>query len=419
MPRHPEVYEPCDDSFALADAIATDIARFYPSLATCASDNSPSSDQALPPSLISHKSPASPSSNFSTSPHPSHSPTISPGVPSFPALVVELGSGSGFVLTSVALALRALSAPSAPPVIAGSNSAATGAGGVDVAGAAGRDAGSGAAAPSAAVSLASQAAFLAVDINPHAADITRQTLAAHSIPADVVLSDLGTALIPRMAGQVNILIFNPPYVPTSPQEVHRPGITQAWAGGDRGREVIDRAMEVSAELLSPTGVFYLLVVAENDPEEVGERMRGLGFEGEELLRRGTEEEVIVPEDHVTLLNVRPTRATILPTRTDLSASSGGQGDDDDGYMLAMEQILNDVIHKAHERFPGLKVDKAIKSGDPKNLILDEVVIRDATALVMSSRGLSPVQRTFLGSVSDYCSRNAECPVIVVRGKSAH
>ncbi|CAI6003507.1 unnamed protein product [Closterium sp. NIES-64] len=443
MLRHPEVYEPCDDSFALADAIATDIARFYPSLATCASDNSPSSDQALPPSLISHKSPASPSSNFSTSPHPSHSPTISPGVPSFPALVVELGSGSGFVLTSVALALRALSAPSAPPVIAGSNSAATGAGGVDVAGAAGRDAGSGAAAPSAAVSLASQAAFLAVDINPHAADITRQTLAAHSIPADVVLSDLGTALIPRMAGQVNILIFNPPYVPTSPQEVHRPGITQAWAGGDRGREVIDRAMEVSAELLSPTGVFYLLVVAENDPEEVGERMRGLGFEGEELLRRGTEEEVIVivvamdaregsrdaffwaldnlikPEDHVTLLNVRPTRATILPTRTDLSASSGGQGDDDDGYMLAMEQILNDVIHKAHERFPGLKVDKAIKSGDPKNLILDEVVIRDAAALVMSSRGLSPVQRTFLGSVSDYCSRNAECPVIVVRGKSAH
>ncbi|CAI5535303.1 unnamed protein product [Closterium sp. Naga37s-1] len=419
MPRHPEVYEPCDDSFALADAIATDIARFYPSLATCASDNSPSSDQALPPSLISHKSPASPSSNFSTSPHPSHSPTISPGVPSFPALVVELGSGSGFVLTSVALALRALSAPSAPPVIAGSNSAATGAGGVDVAGAAGRDAGSGAAAPSAAVSLASQAAFLAVDINPHAADITRQTLAAHSIPADVVLSDLGTALIPRMAGQVNILIFNPPYVPTSPQEVHRPGITQAWAGGDRGREVIDRAMEVSAELLSPTGVFYLLVVAENDPEEVGERTRGLGFEGEELLRRGTEEEVIVPEDHVTLLNVRPTRATILPTRTDLSASSGGQGDDDDGYMLAMEQILNDVIHKAHERFPGLKVDKAIKSGDPKNLILDEVVIRDAAALVMSSRGLSPVQRTFLGSVSDYCSRNAECPVIVVRGKSAH
>ncbi|GJP46007.1 hypothetical protein CLOM_g5350 [Closterium sp. NIES-68] len=123
-------------------------------------------------------------------------------------------------------------------------------------------------------------------------------------------------------------------------------------------------------------------------------------------------------DHVTLLNVRPTRATILPTRADVSASSGNQGDDDDGYMLAMEQILNDLVHKAHELFPGLKVDKAIKSGDPKHVVLDEVVVRDAAALVMSSRGLSPVQRTFLGSVSDYCSRNADCAVIVVRGKAA-
>ncbi|CAI7795203.1 unnamed protein product [Closterium sp. NIES-53] len=287
MPRHPEVYEPCDDSFALADAITADIARFYPSFATCASNNSPSSDQTLPSSSISHKSPASPPPHSSTSSHPPHAHMISSGIPSFPALVVELGSGSGFVLTSVALALRALSAPSAPAVISGSSSAAISAGGAD---AAGRGPGNGAAA---AVSLASQAAFLAVDINPHAADITRQTLAAHCIPADVLLSDLGSALKPRMAGQVDILIFNPPYVPTSPQEVRRPGITQAWAGGDRGREVIDRALEVSTKLLSPRGVFYLLVVAENDPEEVVGRMRGLGLEGEQLLRRGTEEEVIL------------------------------------------------------------------------------------------------------------------------------
>ncbi|CAI7762671.1 unnamed protein product [Closterium sp. NIES-54] len=383
MPRHPEVYEPCDDSFALADAITADIARFYPSFATCASNNSPSSDQTLPSSSISHKSPASPPPHSSTSSHPPHAHMISSGIPSFPALVVELGSGSGFVLTSVALALRALSAPSAPAVISGSSSAAISAGGAD---AAGRGPGNGAAA---AVSLASQAAFLAVDINPHAADITRQTLAAHCIPADVLLSDLGSALKPRMAGQVDILIFNPPYVPTSPQEVRRFRYLH-WAGCSRVH-MAERQIVVAMDARegSRDAFFWAL------------------------------ENLIKPEDHVTLLNVRPTRATILPTRTDLSASSGGQGDDDDGYMLAMEQILNDVIHKAHERFPGLKVDKAIKSGDPKHLILDEVVIREAAALVMSSRGLSPVQRAFLGSISDYCSRNAECPVIVVRGKPAH
>lgn len=37
-------------------------------------------------------------------------------------------------------------------------------------------------------------------------------------------------------------VFNPPYVPTPDQEVSRGGIAAAWAGGDRGRKVIDRVL---------------------------------------------------------------------------------------------------------------------------------------------------------------------------------
>lgn len=128
------------------------------------------------------------------------------------------------------------------------------------------------------------------------------------------------------------------------------------------------------------------------------------------------ENLLKANDHVTLLNVRPKRTTVLPTRTDMSASSSHDGDGDDGYLLAMEQMLDELTHKAHQRYPTLRIDKAIKSGDPKHVILDEVTVREAAALVMSSRGLGPVQRSFLGSVSDYCSRNADCAVIVVRGK---
>lgn len=37
-------------------------------------------------------------------------------------------------------------------------------------------------------------------------------------------------------------------------------------------------------------------------------------------------------------------------------------------------------------------DRIIKSGDPKKVICDEVTIREATALVMGTRGLDPVHR---------------------------
>jgi release factor glutamine methyltransferase len=39
---------------------------------------------------------------------------------------------------------------------------------------------------------------------------------------------------------VDILVWNPPYVPTPSEEVHTAGITQSWAGGIDGREIVDK-----------------------------------------------------------------------------------------------------------------------------------------------------------------------------------
>ena len=46
------------------------------------------------------------------------------------------------------------------------------------------------------------------------------------------------------AAQSVLQVFNPPYVPTPDEEVGHGGIAAAWAGGHKGRAVIDRFLPV-------------------------------------------------------------------------------------------------------------------------------------------------------------------------------
>ena len=69
------------------------------------------------------------------------------------------------------------------------------------------------------------------------------------------------------------------------------GISVSWAGGRRGREVIDVLMPKVARILSNRGLFYLVCITENDPEELLENGRALGFLAEKVKQeqRGMEE----------------------------------------------------------------------------------------------------------------------------------
>lgn len=110
--------------------------------------------------------------------------------------------------------------------------------------------------------------LIATDLNPSAAQATAATLAAHGIPhaADVIVTDLITSLEPHLEGLVDLLLFNPPYVPTPDEEVAEGGIAAAWAGGYRGRRVVDRLLPLVPQLLSPTGQMLLVAVSDNDIE---------------------------------------------------------------------------------------------------------------------------------------------------------
>ncbi|TWW63989.1 HemK methyltransferase family member 2 [Takifugu flavidus] len=129
------------------------------------------------------------------------------------------------------------------------------------------------------------ALYLCTDVNPAAAQCTAKTSSSNKVSLQPVITSLVDSLLSRLSGKVDVLVFNPPYVVTPSEEVGSRGIEAAWAGGSRGREVTDRFLPVVAQLLSTKGSFYLITIAENDPEEIITSLCQQGLQGESFLTR--------------------------------------------------------------------------------------------------------------------------------------
>jgi nucleotide-binding universal stress UspA family protein len=61
---------------------------------------------------------------------------------------------------------------------------------------------------------------------------------------------------------------------------------------------------------------------------------------------------------------------------------------------------------------GVEAETLEAQGDPGDVIVEAA--KDADLAVVGSRGLNPLQRLFLGSVSSKVVQRAECDVLVVR-----
>jgi release factor glutamine methyltransferase len=129
---------------------------------------------------------------------------------------------------------------------------------------------------------------LGIDVNIFACSATDQTVRLalkdnESFAAtgwlDAVQGDLATALRPE---SVDVLIFNPPYVPTEdlPATTFTAGkgdgeferdshlLSLSYAGGKDGMETTNRLLEQIPGVLSSRGVAYVLLCAQNRPQEV-------------------------------------------------------------------------------------------------------------------------------------------------------
>ncbi|XP_052203278.1 universal stress protein PHOS34 [Diospyros lotus] len=63
------------------------------------------------------------------------------------------------------------------------------------------------------------------------------------------------------------------------------------------------------------------------------------------------------------------------------------------------------------------IETQVVVGNPKEKICETVENLHADFLVMGSRAFGPIKRMFLGSVSNYCSNHAECPVMIVKNST--
>ena len=148
------------------------------------------------------------------------------------------------------------------------------------------------AAPAVAGEQFSGLPVLAIDLNGAAAAATVGTAAANARCVDVVNGDKWSCLRPSLQGGVDMVVFNPPYVPTPDEEVGSQGVEAAWAGGERGRVVIDQVLPTLHSLLSPTGAMYMVAVLENDPADIARQLAKLGFCTVQVAKRRAFNEVL-------------------------------------------------------------------------------------------------------------------------------
>lgn len=155
-----------------------------------------------------------------------------------PVMCLEIGSGSGVVITALAMALRDHC----------------------------------------------RSYHLAVDINYHACRVTERTATRNSVDVDTVQMDLLSCMRDDCA--FDVIVFNPPYVVTSDDEISDGDVLRkSWAGGTNGRKVMERVFHAIPSILSDLGAFYMLVIKENDPEYILNAFRRLNMNGEIVSER--------------------------------------------------------------------------------------------------------------------------------------
>ncbi|KAK4274166.1 hypothetical protein QN277_017437 [Acacia crassicarpa] len=127
-----------------------------------------------------------------------------------------------------------------------------------------------------------------------------------------------------------------------------------------------------------------------------------------------------PDSSFVVLYVQPPISIAAGLNPGAIPFGGPSGVEVPAFTAAIEahqkRIANAILAHALEicSKSNVNVKTQVVVGDPKEKICEAVENLHADLLVMGSRNHGPIQRMFLGSVSNYCAHHAQCPVMIIK-----
>ncbi|AKB44450.1 HemK2/MTQ2 family protein methyltransferase [Methanosarcina vacuolata] len=131
--------------------------------------------------------------------------------------------------------------------------------------------------------------LVATEINPHAARCAKMN------GIEVIRTDLFRGIKSKNPETLfDLILFNPPYLPTSEEEKVPGWLNYAFDGGISGRDTLEKFLDEVRDYLKPGGEILVLISSITGLDAVKEKMETLGFAVEVVARKKVSfEELIV------------------------------------------------------------------------------------------------------------------------------
>ncbi|MEM3696116.1 MAG: class I SAM-dependent methyltransferase [Candidatus Bathyarchaeia archaeon] len=125
------------------------------------------------------------------------------------------------------------------------------------------------------IAAAKASHVLAIDINPYAVRCAKENAKLNHVlnKMSFIQGDLFSPL--RKEEMFDLILFNAPYLPTKGRKTDF-WLERAWAGGKKGREVIDLFINEAPKYLRPEGVILLM---QSSLSNVNETLQKFGRNG--------------------------------------------------------------------------------------------------------------------------------------------